>query len=135
MANLHLSKVAVGCPSLDALAGRQQARLADGEVPLVTRFMPKRAGELVGGSLYWIIKHRLVARNTILGFATRESDGRTIVRLDPRLVRVGAWPKRAHQGWRYLAPADAPPDLDGDPDGLEALPPALLGELAGLALV
>ena len=135
MANLHLSKVAVGCTSLEALAERQQARLAGGEVPLVTRFMPKRAGELVGGSLYWVIRHRLVARNTILGFATRESDGRTIVRLAPRLVRVHGWPKRAHQGWRYLNAADAPPDLDGGPDGLDALPPALLGELASLALV
>lgn len=132
---LHLSKVAVGCPSLEALAERQQARFAYGEIPLITRFMPKRAGELVGGSLYWIIKHRLVARNTILGFAIRESDGRTIVRLDPRLVRVSAWPKRAHQGWRYLAAADAPPDLEGAPDGLDALPQALLDELAGLALV
>ena len=135
MANLHLSTVAVGCASLEALAERQQARLADGEVPLITRFMPKRAGELVGGSLYWVIRHRLVARNTILGFSTRESDGRTIVRLAPRLVRVHGWPKRAHQGWRYLIAADAPPDLDGAPDGLDALPPALFGELTGLALV
>ena len=135
MANLHLSKVAVGCASLDALAGRQRARLEGNEVPLVTRFMPKRAEELVGGSLYWVIKHRLIARNRILGFAVRESDGRTIIRLDPALIRVRAWPKRAHQGWRYLTAADAPPDLDGEPDGLDALPPALLGKLAGLALV
>ena len=135
MANLHLSKVAVGCASLDALAERQRARLEGNEVPLVTRFMPKRAEELVGGSLYWVIKHRLIARNLILGFAVRESDGRTLIRLDPALVRVRAWPKRAHQGWRYLKTADAPPDLDGEPDGLDALPPALLGKLAGLALV
>lgn len=134
MANLHLSKVAVGCASLDALAERQRARLTDGVVPLVTRFMPKRAEELVGGSLYWIVKHRLIARNTILGFAIRE-DGRTIVRLDPALVRVRGIPKRAHQGWRYLAATDAPPDLEGEPDGLDALPPALLGRLADLALV
>ena len=134
MPQLHLSKVAFACASLDALAERQRARLADGVVPLVTRFMPKRADALVGGSLYWIIKHRLIARQKIIGFATG-ADGRTIVRLDPLLVRVGAWPKRAHQGWRYLDAVDAPPDLDGEPDGLDALPPALLGKLAGLALV
>jgi hypothetical protein len=96
--------------------------------------MPKRADALVGGSLYWIIKHRLIARQAILGFATG-ADGRAIVRLDPLLVRVRAWPKRAHQGWRYLDAADAPPDLDGEPDGIDALPPALLGKLVGLALV
>ena len=135
MANLHLSKVAVGCASLGALAERQRLRLSDGVVPLVTRFMPKRAEELVGGSLYWIVKHRLIARNRILGFATREEDGRTLIRLDPALIRVRAWPKRAHQGWRYLPEGDVPPDLDGEPDGLEALPPALLGALASLALV
>ncbi|HYD12759.1 MAG TPA: DUF1489 domain-containing protein [Allosphingosinicella sp.] len=135
MAHLHLSKVAFSCASVDTLARRQQSRLADGIVPLVTRFMPKRADELIGGSLYWIVKHRLIARNRILGFAVRESDGRTIIRLDPELVRVRLHPKRAHQGWRYLAAADAPPDLDGEPDGLDALPPALLGKLASLALV
>ena len=134
MPQLHLSKVAFACASLDALAQRQRGRVADGAVPLTTRFMPKRAGELVGGSLYWIIKHRLIARQTIIGFATG-ADGRTIVRLDPLLVRVSAWPKRAHQGWRYLDAADAPPDLVGEPDGIDALPPALLGKLVGLALV
>ncbi len=135
MALLHLSKVAFSCASVDTLARRQQARLADGFVPLVTRFMPKRADELIGGSLYWIVKHRLIARNRILGFAVRPRDGRTIIRLDPELVRVRLHSKRAHQGWRYLDAADAPPDLDGEPDGLDALPPALLGKLAGLALV
>ena len=134
MPQLHLSKVAFACASLDALAARQRARLSDGVVPLTTRFMPKRADALVGGSLYWIIKHRLIARQAILGFATG-ADGRAIVRLDPLLVRVSAWPKRAHQGWRYLDAADAPPDLDGEPDGIDALPPALLGKLVGLALV
>ncbi len=135
MALLHLSKVAFSCASVDTLARRQQARLADGIVPLVTRFMPKRADELIGGSLYWIVRHRLIARNRILGFAVRPRDGRTIIRLDPELVRVRLHSKRAHQGWRYLDAADVPPDLDGEPDGLDALPPALLGKLAGLALV
>jgi hypothetical protein len=48
---------------------------------------------------------------------------------------VRARPKRAHQGWRYLAAADAPPDLDGDDDGLLALPSELSMKLAGLALI
>lgn len=135
MAILHLSKVAFSCASFETLARRQQARLEDGIVPLVTRFMPKRADELIGGSLFWIVKHRLIARNRILGFDIRPRDGRTIVRLDPELVRVRLHPKRAHQGWRYLAAEDAPLDLDGEPDGLDALPPALLGKLAALALV
>lgn len=135
MLPLHLSKVAVGCASLDALAARQQLRRAGGEVPVVTRFMPRRADELVGGSVFWIVKHRFVARQAILGFAIRGEDGRTLIRLDPELVLVRALPRRAHQGWRYLDPADAPPDLDGDEDGLAALPGELGARLAALALI
>jgi hypothetical protein len=135
MASLNISKVAVGCASLDALKKRQQSRVSDGVVPLVTRFRPRRAEELIGGSVYWIVKHRITARQTILGFADREEDRRTIIRLAAELVPVRAQPKRAHQGWRYLDPADAPRDLAGDDDGLAALPPELVSRLAGLALI
>ena len=135
MPALNISKVAVGCGSFDALAARQKSRLSGGVVPIVTRFMPKRADELVGGSIYWIVKHRITARQTILGFETRDEDRRTIIRLDPSLVPVRAQPKRAHQGWRYLASDDAPADLDGDEDGLLALPPSLSMKLASLALI
>lgn len=135
MANLNISKVAVGCASLEALKRRQESRVSDGVVPLVTRFRPKRADELIGGSVYWIVKHRITARQTIIGFADREEDRRTIIRLAPELVPVRALPKRAHQGWRYLTPADAPLDLDGDDDGLAALPSTLVAKLAGLALI
>lgn len=135
MTALNISKVAVGCATLEALARRQQARAADGVVPLVTRFRPKRADELVGGSVYWIVKHRLAARQIILGFAEREDDRRTIIRLAPELVAVRPLPRRAHQGWRYLAGGDAPPDLDGCDDGLAALPTRLAAKLAGLLLI
>ncbi len=135
MASLNISKVAVGCASLDALKRRQESRRSGDHVPIVTRFMPKRAEELVGGSIYWIIKHRISARQTILGFAQRDEDRRTVIRLCPDLVPVKAQPKRAHQGWRYLAPADAPNDFDGDDDGTLALPPELAARLATLALI
>ena len=136
MASLHISKVAVGVASFEALRNRQARRLSGGVVPLVTRFMPKRAEELVGGSVYWIIKHRLTARQTILGFETREEDRRTVIALHSELVPVRARPKPAHQGWRYLAPDDAPLDLmDGDEDQLSLLPPKLAVRLSALALI
>jgi hypothetical protein len=135
MPPLHLSKVAVGCASLETLRRRQSLRVDGGEVPLVTRFMPKRADELVGGSIYWIIKHQLVARQTIVGFASRESDRRTIIRLAVDRVPVRPAPKRAPQGWRYLAADDAPGDLDGDETGLAQLPPALAAKLSLLKLI
>jgi len=132
---LNISKVAVGCPSLDALRARQAKRLAGGIVPVVTRFRPRRADELLGGSIYWIVKHRIAARQTILGFAEREEDRRTVIRLDPELVPVRALPRRAHQGWRYLPPEEAPEDLAGDESGLAELPPELTARLAALALI
>ena len=135
MPSLHISKVAVGCASIATLERRQALRASGGVVPLVTRFMPKRADELVGGSVYWIVKHRLAARQTILGFAEREEDRRTIIHLAVELVPVRALPKRAHQGWRYLSAADAPPDFGSGEDGLDMLPPELAGKLSALLLI
>jgi hypothetical protein len=131
---LHISKVAVGCATLATLARRQQARAAGGMVPLVTRFRPKRADELIGGSVYWIVKHKLAARQTILGFDVRAADRKTIIQLDPELVPVRALPRRAHQGWRYLADSDAPRDLSGEED-LAELPADLAAKLTALGLI
>lgn len=134
MPSLNISKVAVGCASIEALRERQQGRLRDGIVPVTTRFRPKRADELVGGSLYWIIRHRLVVRQTIIGFADGD-DRRTIILLDPALVPVRAVPKRAHQGWRYLSEEDAPRDFDGEDSDLAELPPSMAIKLAALGLI
>ena len=132
---LHLTKVAVRCASVETLKRRLAARVRDGAVPVVTRFRPTRADELVGGSIYWIVKQRIAARQTILGFDIRKSDRKTIIRLDPELVTVRATAKRGHQGWRYLAEADAPPDLGAGGDDVARLPPDLAGKLVSLALI
>lgn len=133
---LHITKVAVGCAELDTLRERMESRASDGETYLVTRFRPKRESDLVGGSVYWIIKHRLVARQEILGFADDPDGKRCRILLSAELRPVRAHPKRAHQGWRYLSAADAPPDLGGaEAEGLSALPGAMAAELAALALI
>lgn len=130
---LHLTKVAFGCTDIAVLAERLAARAIDGTTTVDTRYRPKRAEEIVGGSLFWILKHRLVARSPILGFEEAEG-GRCAIRVDARLVAVHPQPRRAHQGWRYLAAADAPADIGGDGD-LSALPPELLDRLAAIALI
>ena len=136
MPSLHISKVAVGCASIETLRRRQESRVTGEVVPLVTRFMPKRAEELVGGSVFWIVKHRIAARQTILALATRENDRKTVISLSPDLVPVRAIARRAHQGWRYLSAEDAPPDFaDCEDDGLLALPVDLAGKLTSLALI
>lgn len=131
---LHLTKVAFGCESLAILEERIAARLPLGEDRLTTRYLPKRHAEIEGGSLFWILRHQLVARSPILGFGEAEG-GRTTIRLAPQVILVTPRAKRAHQGWRYLEAADAPADLGGDAGGGAPLPPALAGRLADLALL
>jgi hypothetical protein len=109
------------------------SRAIAGEVRVATRMRPKRAAELIGGNLYWIVKHRLVAGIEILRFEDRE-DGRIDIVCAGELVAVSPMPRRAHQGWRYLEDSDAP-SADDDGSGLGALPPRLYGKLASLALV
>jgi hypothetical protein len=132
---LHLTKVAFGASGVEHLAERLLERAAAGPVFLTTRYLPKRHAEIAGqGSLFWIIKHSLVARSPILSFGEAEG-GRVAIHLDPHLVLTQGRPKRAHQGWRYLEDADAPTDLGGDISSGDALPAALIGKLAALGLV
>ncbi|MEG3161858.1 DUF1489 domain-containing protein [Sphingomonas sp. LB2R24] len=132
---LHLTKVAFGAESVDHLAERLRLRGEEEPVFLTTRYLPKRHEEVAGqGSMFWILKHQLIARSPILGFGEAEG-GRVAIHIDPKLVLVQARPKRAHQGWRYLEDADAPLDLGGDATGLDVMPPALMTKLAELALI
>lgn len=133
MPALHLTKVALGCRDLDSLAARIAARSSGGELRVATRMRPRRAGELAGGRLYWIVKHRLVAGNAILRIEDR-SDGRIDIVCSAELETVTPVHRRAHQGWRYLREEDAPTAGD-DGTGLAELPPRLYGRLAALALV
>ena len=133
MSQLHMTRVAVGCSDYPALQARIENYAQDGEIRFATRFRPKRADELVGGKLHFIVKHTLVARVEILRFDDR-SDGRVDIVCVAQLERVHPQPKRAHQGWRYLTDADAPKGID-DASGIGELPPELYRELAGLSLI
>ena len=128
---LHMTKVAYGAQSLDEVRGWFAER---GEtVRLTTRYLPKRHAEMIGCSLYWIFKHQLVARSEILAFE-EAPEGRVHIVIAGRLIEVEPRPKRAHQGWRYLAAEDAPADLGAGAAG-EALPGHIAADLARLGLV
>jgi hypothetical protein len=130
---LHLTKVAFACRDAEALAARIASRVCDGELRVATRMRPRRADELIGGCIYWIVSHRLIARSRILRFEDRQ-DGRIEFICSAELRQVVPRHRRAHQGWRYLADEDAPGAGD-DGTGLSGLPPRLYGALAALALV
>ena len=135
---LHLTKVAVGCRDIQTLAARQAQWWGEGKAGAHTRFMPKRADELIGGSIFWIIAHRLVARQTIISIsmATTPWGEKCAIALQPGPVQLQARPCRAHQGWRYLSAQDAAPDMGDEPgDGMAALPAGMVRELQSLWLL
>lgn len=143
---LHLIKLAVGADSLEDLRQWMAARMREAEKrggPVrhahVTRMTPKRADELTnGGSLYWVIKGQIGARQAIVAiepFRDADGIGRCKLWLDGEVVPVAPRPMRAFQGWRYYQPKDAPPDLDESQAGFAEMPEALRRELASLGLL
>ncbi|MDO5369175.1 DUF1489 family protein [Paracoccus sp. (in: a-proteobacteria)] len=134
-----MMKLCVGAPAPEALERWQAERFGDGPAEHVTRMWPKRAGELLaGGSIFWVFKGTMLARQRLLDLQQRVgADGitRCALILDREVVRVSAVPRRAFQGWRYLAPADAPPDLPAGRAAESPLPPRLARELAEMGLL
>lgn len=137
----HLIKLSVGTEDVADLAawyGDRRAQGADGLPRHITRMWPKREAEVInGGSIYWVIKGVLLCRQRILRLdEVTGSDGilRCAIVMDPTLIRVEPALKRPFQGWRYLAPADAPRDLALARAGEDALPPSLSAALADIGV-
>jgi hypothetical protein len=142
---LHLVKLCVGVENVASLAEwqayRTAQRAAAGEGADLyhrTRQMPRRADELLdGGSLYWVIKGVIQVRQRVLGLKeVRCDDGirRCDIILGPELVLTRPMPRRAFQGWRYLAADDAPKDLTGAAIEANELPEKMRAELIELGL-
>jgi hypothetical protein len=140
---LHLLKMAVGIADLDELRRVRAARVAQlGGSFVYTRNTPRRSGAVLGGgSLYWVIRGQIRARQPIVGFrGERDDKGRAycLIGVAPELIATVWRPWRPFQGWRYLSAADAPPDRtqgsEHDPDGAP-MPGWLAAELRGLGLL
>lgn len=112
---LHLIKLCVGCDSVDELLSWRRANFrADEPWILRTRQTPRRTDELLdGGSLFRVYKGQVLSRQAILAIETVGAGvaARCQVTLGAAVVRTRPAPRRAFQGWRYLDPKDAPPDL------------------------
>jgi hypothetical protein len=140
---IHMVKLCVGVSSLAELESYRNERAhwwgADyGEDVHVhrTRMMPKRGDEMEGkASIYWVIAGQIVARQPIIRLA-RYTNAEGIdycdIIMSPEMVRTVPYPKRPFQGWRYLRPEDAPPDL-GANENADSL--ALAADLAKLGLI
>lgn len=143
---LHLIKLCVGVSDLQELRDWQQERLEKlrraGAVPElvhVTRQTPReRAALLDGGSLYWVINGFIEARQRLRNlhpFQAEDGVQKCALALDPELVSVRPVPRRPFQGWRYLKPEEAPPDLTSAAGDDTNMPPDMQRELAALGLL
>lgn len=142
---LHLIKLCVGATSIADLeqwiADRAAVARKAGspfEQIHVTRMVPTRRDDLLsGGSLYWVIRGEVAARQRLLDLRTF-TDGEGIRRcslvLDPQVVPVVPRPSRPFQGWRYLPDADTPRDLAHE-EAAQDLPEDMRRELRELGLL
>lgn len=135
---MNMVKLCVGAEKVEDLTGWQTRRYGAQNPVHVTRMWPKRAAEILnGGSLYWVFKGVVLARQRIVRLDERlGEDGitRCAIVFDPQVIRTEAMPKRPFQGWRYLKPEDSPRDL---PKGREAeadLPRELMAALSEIGL-
>jgi hypothetical protein len=124
---IHIVKLCVGVSSIEELESYRDERAhwwgADyGEDVHVhrTRMMPRRVGEIEGrASIYWVIAGIIGCRQPILRLAPyTDGEGKTYcdIVMSRELIRTLPYPKRPFQGWRYLRPEDAPPDMGANDD-------------------
>jgi hypothetical protein len=144
---VHIVKLCVGAESIEDLAAWQAVRLkamraAGDKKPMLghrTFQTPKRRDDLLGGgSLYWVIKGMIQARQKLVDLGEGIKDDGSpccLFILDKALVPVRPVPRRPFQGWRYLDSADAPADLKPGEEGLTDLPLKMRRELAELGLI
>ena len=134
---VHLKKLSVGSASIGNLRELQAQRIANvGRLVHITRNRPRRVEELLdGGSIYWIIKGVMTARQAIIDFVEAErADGSPAcgIVLSPEIVAVAPTRMRIFQGWRYLEVADVPIDIGTDND--ENMPSEFVAELRELGI-
>src|SRR5258708_18035680 len=107
---LHLIKLAVGCDSVKELKGWVAERMQTAKkkrLPLhhihITRMAPKRVEEiLAGGSLYWVIRGEIAAREKIIAiepFRDRDGIGRCQLVMQAKAIAVMPPPMRPFHAW------------------------------------
>ena len=143
---LHLIKLCVGVESIRELDEWIKERMAQKKKKKeaiehihTTRMMPTQKEALLdGGSLYWVIKGMVSARQKLIDFrqfTDKEGVKRCRIVMEPKLFPVVPKPRSAFQGWRYLKANEAPADLAKGAKGLTALPEEMRRELHELGLL
>ena len=139
---INIIKLSVGTESVESLTewqAERRAQMGRDHSMHVTRMWPRREAEVFnGGSMYWVIKGFMQARQKIIGFEEvigHDGIRRCGIMLAPELIRTTVVKRRPFQGWRYLTPEDAPNDLPISRATDDKLPKELEIALADLGLL
>ena len=118
---INIVKLAVGIQSVEELALMQRQFLSEAGTNSnngfyhSTKLMPKKHEAIVkSGSLYWVIKGVICARQKIVAITKQEdADGikRCKIFLDNSIIKTTPIRKKPFQGWRYLKKNRTPTDI------------------------
>ncbi len=143
---LHILKLSVGAESVADLENWIAERLVlrrKAKQPLEhlhrTRMVPKRQAELLdGGSVYWVIKGQIAARQQLIDIRPYTDDsgtGQCHLVMEPQVITVSPRRCRPFQGWRYLQAHEAPPDMRGGIADVGQMPEKMQKDLRELGLL
>ena len=116
---INLIKLCVGINSVSELEIKQK-KISFSDETLnssdftyhVTRMFPQKEKELLsGGSLYWVIKGQVLARQKIKNLKKIKDENKKnkcLIILERKIILTKNLPRKPFQGWRYLKPNDAP---------------------------
>lgn len=142
---VNLLRPAVGITDMTHLHEIQRhfrTRTHEGQdvVVATTRRLPRQKDDILAcdGSMYWIIKNTIQARQKIIALdLVEDTDGETYcqILMDPQIIRVSPRKKRAFQGWRYFKGTDVPEDIGPFSPSDDELPAEMAEELRSLGII
>ena len=141
---VNLIKLCVGAQNVSDLYEWQKNRLIhyknleNRATFCITRMRPKRENDILnGGSIFWVFKGLILARQKIIGFDNFMSEGNILrckVILDRKIILTDAYHKKPFQGWRYFSQQEAPKDREIFSDEKTQLPVKIEKELSELGI-
>ena len=141
---VNLIKLCVGAQNVSDLYNWQKNRiiyqknLKNPATFFITRMRPKREAEILnGGSIFWVFKGLILARQKIIGFdnfMSEDNISRCKVILDRKIILTDAYHKKPFQGWRYFSQQEAPKDREIYSNEKTQLPLKIEKELSELGI-
>lgn len=141
---VNLIKLCVGAQNVSDLYEWQKNRLIHDKslenhaTFFITRMRPKRENDILkGGSIFWVFKGLILARQKIIGFDNFMSEDNILrckVILDRKIILTDPYHKKPFQGWRYFSQQEAPKDREIFSNEKTQLPLKIEKELSELGI-